>query len=328
MEYKKFKKIKIALPETRENVLLKNHTTYKIGGPAKYFFIAKKKEDLISALKTAKKFKIPIFILGGGSNLLVSDKGFNGLVIKVQSSKIKVQNYSSKFKNIYVDAGVKLSDLVDFCTENGLSGLEWAAGIPNATLGGAIFGHAQAFGEKISDYLESVEVLDLKTLKIKKLSRKQCQFSLKNSIFKKNKNLAILSAVFSFEKGGKQKIQEKTKEFLDYRKNNHPMDFPSAGSIFVNPEIKIKDKNLLAEFPELNKYNKKGIIPAGYLIAKCGLAGKKIGKAQISEKHANFIINLGDAKATDVLGLIKLAKQKVKEKFNINLETEIQLIGF
>ena len=123
-------------------------------------------------------------------------------------------------------------------------------------------------------------------------------------------------------------IKNKIKEFLDYRKTRHPIDFPSAGSTFVNPEKKIKNKKLLEKFPELKEYNKKGVIPAGYLIAKCGLAGKKIGNAQISEKHANFIINLGGAKAKDVLALMNLAKKKVKKNFGINLEPEVQFVGF
>jgi UDP-N-acetylmuramate dehydrogenase len=114
---------------------------------------------------------------------------------------------------------------------------------------------------------------------------------------------------------------------LNYRKNRHPISFPSAGSTFVNPEIKIKNKKLLKEFPELVEFNLKGTIPAGYLIQNCGIQGKKIGGAQISDKHANFIVNLGGAKSKDVLALMNLARKKVKEKFNINLETEIQLLS-
>jgi UDP-N-acetylmuramate dehydrogenase len=298
------------LSGAKKNVPLKNYTTYKIGGPAKYFFIAKTKEDLIEALRTAKNLKLPIFILGGGSNLLVSDRGFNGLVIK-----INIHDINFRHNEVLVGAGADLTKLAHFSAENGLSGLEWAAGVPG-TIGGAVYGNAQAFGTKISDAVKTVEAINLKTLKIKNFTKKQCRFSLKNSIFKESntprgtRNLIIISATLKLNNGKKEEINEKIKEYMQYRKKNHPMNFPSAGSVFVNPE-------------------KNGeIIRAGFLIEKCGLAGKKIGKAQISEKHANFIINLGGAKSKDVLSLINLAKKKVKNKFGIELEPEVQFLGF
>jgi UDP-N-acetylmuramate dehydrogenase len=313
-------KILEKLPRVQKNVFLKDYTSYKIGGPAKYFFIAKTKEDLIEAIKIAKDLKIKLFILGGGSNLLVSDKGFNGLVIKINICGIKLEGSEAT-----IGAGESLTKSANFFTKNKLSGLEWSAGIPG-TIGGAIYGHAQAFGTKISSSIKSVEAVDSKNLKIKEFTREQCKFSLKNSIFKKNKNLVIISTVLKFKKSSSKEIEDKVKEFLNYRKTRHPMNFPSAGSTFVNPEIKIKNKKLLESFPELVEFNSKGMIPAGYLIQKCGIQGKKIGNAQISEKHSNFIINLGGAKAKGVLALMNLARKKVKEQFGINLETEIQLL--
>ncbi len=305
------------------NILLKDYTTFKIGGPAKYFFIAKNEKDLIDAIKFAKEKKLKIFILGGGSNILFSDKGFDGLVIKTDFKETKF------LKNkIMADSGVELSKFANFVSKNGFSGFEWAVGIPGATVGGSVFGNAQAFNQKISDSIEFVKTLDLKTLKIKDFSKEQCNFSLKNSIFKKNKNLIILSIVFDLKKGNEKEIKEKVNNFLKHRKKFHPIEFPSAGSIFVNPEKKIKNKSLLKKCPEFVEFNKIGVIPAGYLIEKCGLKGKKIGGAQISEKHANFIINLGGAKAKDVLALIKFAQKKVKEKFGIKLNTEVQFVGF
>ena len=155
-----FDKLKGELPGLRENVLLKNYTTYNIGGPAKYFFIAKTSDDLITAMITAKKLKWPIFILGGGSNVLISDKGFNGLVIKIDISDIKLQG-----NRIIVGAGASLTKLRHLSANKGFSGLEWSAGVPG-TIGGAIYGNAQAFGTKISDTVKSVEVIDIKTLKV------------------------------------------------------------------------------------------------------------------------------------------------------------------
>jgi len=302
MADKTFNELKKNLPGIQKQVLLKNYTTFKIGGPAKWFFPVKSKEDLILAFKTAKLFKVPFFILGGGSNVLVSDKGFPGLVIKIQDTRYKI-----KCNKVFAGAGMDLARLIRLTANSRLSGLEWAAGIPNITVGGAIFGHAQAFGQKMSDTVQSVEAIDLKTLKLKIFSKKECRFSLKNSIFKQSKNFIIVSAVLHLNKKSSDTIKKQIKKNRAFRKTCHPMGFPSAGSTFVNPEVST---------------------PAGYLIAKCGLAGKKIGKAQISEKHCNFIVNLGGAKAKDVLALIKLAKQRVKKTFNIKLEEEVQMVGF
>ncbi|MCX6722144.1 MAG: UDP-N-acetylmuramate dehydrogenase [Candidatus Staskawiczbacteria bacterium] len=315
-------KILQKLPGAQKNVLLAKYTTYKIGGPAKYFFVAKTKEDLMNAIKIAKEAKLPVFILGGGSNLLISEKGFKGLVIKIDISNIEFNVDKS-----FVGAGVNITKLSYLSAEKGLSGLEWASGMPG-TVGGAIYGHAQAFGTKVSEVIESVEAVDSKSFKIVNLTKEQCKFSLKNSVFKKNRNLVIISAVLHFKPEDAEKIKSKIKEFLEYRKTKHPTNFPSAGSVFVNPEIKIKNKKLLEKFPELKEFNEKGTIPAGFLIAKSGLAGNKIGNAQISEKHANFIINLGGADAKSVMGLIKLAQKKVKKNFGVLLEPEVQFIGF
>jgi len=255
----------------QENIPLKEYTTFKIGGPAKYFFIAKTKESLLEAVQEAKKRRLPIFILGKGSNLLVSDKGYKGLVIKT---------------------GEPLSSYVP-------KGLEWAVGIPG-TIEGAVYGNAGAFGQSMKDAVESVEVFDAKTEKIKIFKNSDCQFAYRDSIFKKNKNLIILSVKIKTRKSNLNKI----KEYLMHRKKTQPLNFPSAGSVFVNPEG----------------------YTAGELIEKCGLKGKTIGGAQISNIHANFIINLGNAKSKDVLRLINLAKNKVKKQFGVKLEEEIRIL--
>lgn len=312
---------KKSLPGLQKSILLKNHTTFKIGGRAKYFFIAKTKKDLIKAVKTAEEFKLPLFILGGGSNVLISDKGFDGLVIKMQNSKLKTKNYNSKLKTIYAESGTRLGSLIKFSSEKSLTNLEWAAGIPG-TIGGAIRGNAGAFEKSIADIIKTVEVYNLKDEKIKIFKNKNlphiarqnldsysarikdCKFNYRDSIFKKKKKLIILSAVLQLKKGNKKEIQKKIKEFLNYRKKTQPLNFPSTGSVFRNP-------------PDF---------PAGYLIEECGLKGKKIGNVKISEKHANFIVNLGKGKAKDVKKLINLAKKKVKNKFKINLEEEIEFI--
>ena len=323
-----FQKLEKLLPKIRKNVLLKNYTTFKIGGPAKYFFEAKNKEDIIKAIKAAKEFELPFFILGEGSNLLAADKGFKGLIIRIKNYELRIKN-----NIICAEAGVKLSDLVKLSLKNNLTGLEWATGIPG-TVGGAVYGNTSAFGSLTAGIIESVEALDSKTLKIKTFSKTNCRFSDKDSIFKHKKNLVILSAVFKLKKGNKEKIENKIGEYLNYRKKSYLFEFVSAGCVFKNffpVQGKTwrnsgKNQKLLKEFPELKEFIKKGIIPAGFLIEKCGLKGKRIGRAEISKKHGNFIVNSGNAKAKDALLLIKLIKEKVKNKFGIILEEEIEIL--
>jgi len=314
----KFPKFKKLLPGLKKNVSLKNYTTFKIGGPAKYFFETKNKKDLIKAILVAKSKKLPFFILGGGSNLLVSDEGFRGLVIKILFSKSYFLN-----SQISAEAGTILAELLSATLNTGLTGLEWAAGIPG-TVGGAIYGNAGAFKKSMKDITKTVTVLEIKNQKsnIKNLRNKDCKFCYRNSIFKQKKNLIILSATLQLKKGNKLKIEKRIKEYLNYRKETQPLNFPSAGSVFKNP------KNFSAG--ELGEEDKSSSLSfaAARLIEECGLKGKRIGNVKISEKHANFIVNLGGGKAKDVKKLINLAKKKVKEKFGITLEEEICYLGF
>jgi len=284
----------------KKDILLAPYTTFKIGGPAKYFFVASSKQQVIKAIQQARHYNLPFFVFGEGSNLLVSDRGFDGLVIRIQNSKIK-----KKDSEIIADAGARLNQLLAVAKNSELSGIEWAAGIPG-TVGGAIRGNSGAFGKSISDIIKRVEVLNVDSGDIKNYTEKECLFGYRDSIFKENKNLIILSGEFFFQKADKKAIQEKIKRYLTYRREKQPIGFFSAGSVFKNPEG----------------------FSAGRLIEKCGLKGEVRGGAKISEKHANFIINLGKAKSEDVLYLIKLAKKEVKENFNIELEEEIEFLGF
>jgi len=291
--------LKKILPNVQENISLRSYTTFEIGGNARYFLTAEETDEIIKGVKIAKEFGLPLFILGKGSNLLISDKGFDGLVIKVANCEFEVNNLKVK-----VGAGMDLSSLVTKLIDVELSGLEWAAGIPG-TVGGAIRGNAGAFGSSIKDFAERVGVLD-SNLEIKDYFLEDCNFNYRESVFKNNKNLIILEVVFRLERGEKKEIEKKVKDCLDFRREKHPLSFPSAGSVFKNPEN----------------------ISAGELIEKSGLKGKKVGKAQVSEKHTNFIINLGGATAENVLELINLIKKEVKEKFKIELEEEIKFLGF
>jgi len=281
----------------KKNVSLASHTTFGVGGPAELFYEAQTSEELIRVIKTARELKIPYFILGGGSNILVADSGFIGLVIKIKSQKLKIKSLK-----IVAEAGVPLAKIVKAAEKHSLSGLECCIGIPG-TVGGAVAGNAGAKNQWISQSIKSVTILD-KSGKIINLKKDDCQFGYRISCFKNNPSKIILEAIFELKRENPKIIQKETKQFLEARKNQ-PKE-KSAGSIFKNP---VNDS-------------------AGRLIDAVGLKGKKVGEAQISHQHANFIVNLGRAKAKDVLALIKLAQDKAREKFGVELELEIQLIGF
>ena len=283
----------------KENISLAEHTTFKIGGKARYFVAADTKDDIIKAVEFSKQKNLPFFVLGEGSNTLALDKGYKGLVIRIQNSEFRIQNYKIK-----AGAGALLKDLVKESARAALTGLEWAAGVPG-TIGGAVFGNAKAFEGKTEHNVEQVEFLNIKTGKIKSINKQECQFSEKNSIFKKNKNFIILSVLLKLKKGKKEEIEKIIKEHLKLRREKHPLNFASAGSVFIN---------------------KRGTNPSAYLIEKAGLKGKKVGSAQVSKKHAGFIVNLGGARAEHVLDLIKIIKKQVKDKFKVSLKEEIQII--
>lgn len=302
-----------------KNVDLAPYTTFRIGGKAKYFFEAKSNNDIISLVNFCRKKKLPFFILGGGSNLLISDKGFNGLVIRNKSSKVEIrENY------IIADGGVILARLIQEAVSRSLSGLEYFVGIPG-TLGGAIFGNAGwPKGKKsIGDLVEEIEIL-LPNNKIKKVKKDWSRFAYRSSRFKEYKNPPIiLSAKLKLKKEKRNKIEKRIKEIIKERRKNAPSGF-SAGCVFKNVQIEeIKNKK---EIPK--EFKKNQLISAGWLIDQCGLKGKGIGGAEISKEHANFIINRGKSKAIDVLKLIELIKRNVKKRFGVDLKEEIQLIGF
>ncbi len=325
--------------EFLKNIPLKKYTSFKIGGQTKYFFEAKNLKSLVGTVKKAKQKKIPIFILGGGTKLLVSDKGFKGLVIKIKNTRFKLQK-----NKIISEAGVDLNKLVSASIKSGLTGLEWAIGIPGA-IGGAVCGNCGAFGSSISESVKNVTVLNPDNLKIKKYANKECQFRYRGSVFsastkdrlapnwkdgpvsggKQNQKLIILSAELRLKKGTPKKIAKTIKEYKKRRQERIP-PYPSAGSVFKNYELKsvnYEDDPLVKKFPELKKEIKGGKIPVACLIEKCGLKGKQIGGAKISEQQANIIVNFNKAKEKDVSSLIDLAKKQVKKKFGVNLKEEI-----
>lgn len=307
----------------QKDISLKNYSTFKIGGKAKYFAIVEKVDEIKKAINFARGKKIPFFILGGGSNVLFPDNGFEGMIIKIQNVNYKVNDTI-----ISAGGGIFLNKLIEVSLKEGLTGLEWAAGIPGQ-VGGAVYGNAGAFGSSMADVVKSVKTLNIEdpTFNIQIFTKEECQFSYRSSIFKKNKKYIIIEVDFELKKGNKKEIQNQIKKHLKFRKEHHPLEYPSAGSIFQNYQLGENDFKLLEKFPDLKQFHTRGNIPAAYIIDKCGLKGKKIGGAKISEKHPNFIVNVDSAKAEDVMLLISLIKEKVRNQFGIQLEEEIIYVG-
>ena len=281
------------------NESLKKHTTYGIGGPADLMIFPKSKQDLIKVIEIINENKIQLTILGSGSNVLVSDNGIRGAVISLKNSlkKIEVDN-----NILYAECGTMLGKIVKHAVKNNLIGLENLNGVPG-TLGGALIMNAGAWGGEISENLIHVEVINSKS-EIQKIQKKDLNFSYRQSSF--NKDDILLSAKFNLKKADKDIIKENFIEAQSGRKKSQPLNKRSAGSLFKNP-----------------KNNS-----AGKLLDEAGLKGLSIGDAKISEKHANFFINDGDASSRDMLMLIKKAHKEVKDKFNVNLSLEVKLMGF
>lgn len=286
--------------EPLQNEALSQYCTFRIGGPADFFAIAKNTEELLEAVKFAKEKAIPYFIIGSGTNILFDDKGFRGLIIKNQS-----QNITAEDDKITADAGVPISQLLEKSLKNNLSGLEKWAGLPG-TVGGAVYGNAGCNGLETKDILTKAQILDPKTDETKEADNKYFNFAYRYSKLKESDEI-LLNATFKLEKQSisPEEQQKITEEIQKNRVEKQPPGF-SSGSFFKNPS---PDK------------------PAGMLIDQAGLKGKTIGKAQISEKHANFILNLGGATSEDIKNLAKLAKQEIKTKFNINLKEEVQIFS-
>lgn len=274
---------------------LSRHTTFKIGGNAQMFVTVSNTEQLSAVLTACKLCDIPLFILGKGSNLLISDNGMRGVVLTLDG---EFKDISIKENKITCGAGVNLAKLCTFALSNSLSGLEFAYGIPGS-VGGAVYMNAGAYGGEMKDVIESVTHIT-KDGEIVTLSKDELNFSYRHSVYKDTGDI-ILSATFALSKVIKSDIKDKMDDFMNRRKTKQPLEYPSAGSVFKRPQGNF----------------------AGTLIEQCGLKGTSVGGAQVSVKHAGFIINTGDATCKDVLDLVKLVQDTVKEKTGYFLEREI-----
>lgn len=291
-DIKKFFRGKILLDEP-----LSKYTWMRVGGAADYYVEPADKNDLVEIAKYFQRNGFPFLILGRGSNVLVSDDGIRGAVINLE---IALSGIRAEGERVVAEAGVWLQKFVDFCIQRDLADVEMLAGIPG-TIGGAVVMNAGAHGGEISKHLVDVEIL--RGCEIMRVAKEDGEFSYRHSAFEKD---VVLSASFDLPKGNRENLVKRRRELILKRNETQPLELPNSGSMFKNPP---------------NTF-------AAKLIEQAGLKGKKIGSAQISEKHANFIVNLGTARATEIVQLLELARRTVYQNSGIEMELEVKLIGF
>ena len=305
-----------------KNIKLSRYSNYRIGGRASYFFEAKNIEEIKSALGKWRAIGNgkPIFIFGGGTNLLINDDGFDGLVLKIFDGGLTAEG-----EKIRAGAGIQMSELLNYSITRSLSGLEWAGGLPG-TVGGAVRGNAGAFSGETKDNILEVISLDIsgKNPKLVKRSAGQCQFGYRNSVYKINDGREIiLEAVFGLKKGDGKIIAEKIGEKIAYRISRQPLEYPNIGSIFKNVDLRLVPPRYRKKWANIVKSDPFPVLPTAHIISEAGLKGVSCGGAMISPKHPNFIVNVLDASSEDVKKLIKLVKGEVKRKFEVILEEEV-----
>ena len=292
---------KIKKEQILENEPMSKHTSFRIGGPADYFVKASSIEEIKFVLKLCEKNKIPLTVVGNGTNLLVSDKGIRGIVLKPELNDFKVKRTKNSAK-IVIGSGFPVGKLSNIALKEELSGIEFLSGIPG-TVGGAIRMNAGAYGREMKDVIISTKYME-KDGKIKKIDLNEHKFRYRESIFSKL-DVIILETTLELQYGVKQEISDKINEYMQSRIEKQPLNLPNAGSTFKRTKTKI----------------------TAQMIDECGLKGYRIGDAAVSDKHAGFVVNLGKATCKDVIQLTEYIKQKVKEKFNQDIELEILMIG-
>ncbi len=306
--------------EIKENISLAEHSTFHVGGVARFAVSVQTVEELQEAIAWAKTNKVSWRVLGSGSNVLVSDAGYKGLIIWYRDKSLSIDEESGY---IEVGAGALTAVVAGAVARAGFTGFEWAAGVPG-TIGGAIYGNAGASGGEMKDSIREVYVLEKKGLKTYKLD--ECEFKYRSSRFKSNPGVIVGATMKCPRAENSNEPIEKMKEVLKYRMDTQPKGLASSGCIFKNYEPTEE------EIPELQKKNvpenflNSRRIPTGWLIEQSGLKAFQIGTAQISPVHGNFIVNVGDTNAADILAVIEHVKKTVQEKFGLEIEEEISIV--
>ena len=319
--------LKKALPDIQENVSLADYSNFQVGGPAKFFYVARTNDDLAAALKAAHGAEVPYLVLGKGTNLLISDSGFDGLVIKNEARELDIDGTT-----VTVDGGYDLATLLTELNQKSLGGLEYMAGIPSS-LGGAVRGNAGAWGHNIGERVTEVEVFV--DGEIKTLSAAECEFAYRDSAIKRMDGAQVLRVTLDVQTVNADDSAEEMRGIMAKRDARMPQASHCAGCVFKNIELdKIdvdRDKVIKAldVGPEdYDRVTRFGKLPTGWVIEKLGFSGKKIGGAVVSDKHCAYILNDGTATAEHIVQLISDIKMRVRNGLGIQLEEEIQLVGF
>jgi UDP-N-acetylmuramate dehydrogenase len=315
--------------DVRAGEPLAAHTTFKVGGPAEYYYEAKTVEDVMKAVTVARQLGVPYYLLGGGSNVLISDDGVKGLVIMLACRGLRLEGES-----VIAEAGATPGLIAQKTVTAGLTGMEWAVGLPG-TVGGAVRGNAGMWGSEMKDSI--VSVVTLHDGEPQLLSNEDCRFAYRDSRFKHETGWVILEVTLRLRPTADQAASRAllTKYLLD-KKAKQPLEYPSAGCMFKNwRPASPADLDQLPKLLDLNGEEKvpltpQGTVPAGWIIDRLGLKGYKMGQAQMSEKHANFLVNLGGADASNIVALASAIKMKVRNATEglVQLEEEVEYVGF
>ncbi|MDQ5976772.1 MAG: UDP-N-acetylenolpyruvoylglucosamine reductase [Patescibacteria group bacterium] len=305
----------------RKQEPLSRHTSFGIGGPADMFVEVAGPLEIAESIELALREKVPYFVIGGGTNILFADAGYRGLVIKIADGGIAVRG-----PVIEAGAGISLKRITETARDQSLAGMANLAGIPGS-LGGAVRGNAGAFGTEIGGLVRSVKVFNKDTGMVRELSTEACGFAYRESLFKKQVELIILSAEILLTPGDKGIISSEMERIIALRESKHAQSAKCAGSFFMNPVV--KDEKLREEFTrDTGAPPKDEKLPAGWLIDHVGLRGKHVGGARVSDQHPNYIINTGGATAEDVIILVSLIKRRVRDDLRVQLKEEVQMVGF
>ncbi|MDA0207859.1 MAG: UDP-N-acetylmuramate dehydrogenase [bacterium] len=305
----------------KTNELLGKHLNFRIGGPARFFAEVKTVEELVHAIQLCKEHEVEFFVLGGGSNTLASDEGFDGVVLKLAMRDIVING-----THLVADAGAISASVARKTADAGLAGFTWAISLPG-TIGGAIRGNAGCFGGEMKDTVTKVEVY--RVGQIVELTNRDLKFGYRDSWVKHSDDI-VLRVYMELQKSNREELLAELKAIVEKRKASQPLYAGSAGCIFKNYEIdsveELKRLKAYDVFPEAMLEARR--ISAGWVIDQLDLKGKQIGGAKVSDEHGNFVVNLGDATADDIVQLVALIKTKARNTFGIQLHEEIKYLGF
>ncbi|OGM93170.1 UDP-N-acetylenolpyruvoylglucosamine reductase [Candidatus Wolfebacteria bacterium RIFOXYB1_FULL_54_12] len=308
----------------RRNISLARRMHYRIGGKARYFCEPQNAHDIVGAVRWAFARRIPFLFLGAGTNMLFSERGYDGLIMQYVNKHIR-----KEAGGVRISAGTSMQDAVRYHLAQGLDDLAWAGGLPG-TVGGAVFGNAGCFGGEMKDCVVSVESIfyDRAAGMVERRVRSaaECAFGYRDSVFKRNGNEIIASVVVRATPGDKQAVCAEVERCIAYRERFQPLEYPSAGSTFKNIPVASVTPQVRKEFASVVKVDPFPVIPVAAVLDRLDLKGSRIGGAEISEKHPNFFINRNRATFADVIGLIKLAKKKALGRYGIVLEEEIRIV--